>query len=305
MQTVYIFCAERKKATSWFQRQFSDQKGGEDDSVDLDFGAAIAAAAYAIMLAEEGLLSKKKPIDELGSSLTRSKSRREDSMSSSTENRKISRWFSAKQEDDEHEGRVEGNNFKRKPSTLTERMKQESAADLKMKEKEMNSAPRIKKTPTFSDKYLNDTGSKPFESERDKQSAPYSKKPMPSYFSSGFPNGGGTESTNGRKRAYHWEQATMEKIRKRHEKMNNTILQWENEKKVKAKRRMERKERKLEMKRTKILQEFREEMKRIDMIASGARAVADDEKRRAELKAKEKAKKMQATVKVRRKCFCF
>lgn len=34
----------------------------------LEFGAAIAAAAYAIMLAEEGYLNEKKPVDELGRS---------------------------------------------------------------------------------------------------------------------------------------------------------------------------------------------------------------------------------------------
>ncbi|PKA59872.1 hypothetical protein AXF42_Ash015930 [Apostasia shenzhenica] len=64
-------------------------------------------------------------------------------------------------------------------------------------------------------------------------------------------------------------------------------------------------QRALEMRRARILQEFRDEIMRIDMIASGARAVADDTRRNDELKAKENAKKMTATGKAPRKCFCF
>ncbi|XP_020582175.1 inner centromere protein-like [Phalaenopsis equestris] len=273
------FKKERKKATSWYRRSFSSQKDEEDDSADLEFGAAIAAAAYAIMLEEEkGLLGKKKS-DELESSLTKTKSWKEDRINRSTDKRKLSRWFSAKEEEEEEEdGRVAGDSFKRKLSALDERMKQKSAANLK--EKTMSSTPSVKKTP-------------------------HTKKLVPPYSSYGFPDGDRTQSTNGLKNANLWEQAKMEKIRKRHEKMNKTILQWENEKKVKAKRRMERKERKLEMRRTRILQEFREEMKRIDMIASGARAVADDTKRKDELMTKEKAIKMQSAMKIRHKCFCF
>ncbi|KAK8924054.1 hypothetical protein KSP39_PZI019802 [Platanthera zijinensis] len=240
------FNKEKKKLKPWFQRQFSDRKSEED--ADLEFGAAIAAAAYAIMLAEEVYLDKKKPVDELGRSLTKVKSRREDNMNRSTGNSRISRWLSDKAKDDD--GIVAGNSFKRKSSTLAESMKEEFAADLKMKEKAMNSTPRIKKTPTFSDKYLNETGNKPSEPPQDwklKPSILPRKTSKPTNFTNGSNYGDRSHSINGLRKTYAWEQVKMEKIRKRNQKMSNTILQWENEKKVKARRRKERKEVQLDL----------------------------------------------------------
>ncbi|PKA59873.1 hypothetical protein AXF42_Ash015931 [Apostasia shenzhenica] len=232
-QKTVSFKGERKKAKPWFWQQFSGQLGDDDDPADLEFGAAVAAAALAILLAEEEedkvFTNRTKPVEELQRSLTRTRSRREESISKSTDGSKISRWISG--EDGKEDGRlaVSGDSFKRKPSTLDERMREKSAADLKIQEKAMDSTTGTKRTPSFSNKYLNERRSKHSDYGGDNNTA------------QGVP-----PSMNGRRieknKADAWEQETMEKIRKRYEKMYNTILQWENEKKVKAKRRKERKE---------------------------------------------------------------
>ncbi|KAG0476597.1 hypothetical protein HPP92_012974 [Vanilla planifolia] len=287
-QKSVFFKGEKKKVKSWFQSRFTGPRGEKEDNIGPELGAAIAAAAYAIMLAEEEQRGNhKKPADVLKRSPTAAKARRDDGMDQSIDRSKSFRWFAGHEEDRREQGDI----FRRKLQTLDERKREEQT---------LNPIPSIKKAPTSSDTYLNDTVGKT-TAER----TPSKVKPPPSYFTSGFQNGERFSSGKVLKKADKWEQARMEKIKKRYEKMRNSILQWESEKKVKAKRRMERKERELEMRRARILQEFRNELQRIDMIASGAKAVADDTRRSDELRAKEKAKRSRSMGKDNYKFFCF
>uniref|UniRef100_A0A7N0ULK5 Remorin C-terminal domain-containing protein n=1 Tax=Kalanchoe fedtschenkoi TaxID=63787 RepID=A0A7N0ULK5_KALFE len=102
-----------------------------------------------------------------------------------------------------------------------------------------------------------------------------------------------------------WEKAQMAKIKIRYEKMRSTIDSWENKKKEKAKRRKEKIERELEQKRAKALQHFQRETETIDAVAKGARAEADNKKRKEELKVKKKADRIRTTGKLPPTCFCF
>ncbi|KAL4348646.1 hypothetical protein GQ457_17G017340 [Hibiscus cannabinus] len=102
-----------------------------------------------------------------------------------------------------------------------------------------------------------------------------------------------------------WEKAEMEKVNKRYENMKAAILAWENQRKLRAKVKMDRRKKELEQK-IKITQKlYQTKIAVIDHIAGGARAEADENRRKEELKIKEKARKIRASGKVPVTCFCF
>ncbi|KAK8511729.1 hypothetical protein V6N13_029324 [Hibiscus sabdariffa] len=102
-----------------------------------------------------------------------------------------------------------------------------------------------------------------------------------------------------------WEKTEMEKVNKRHENMKAAILAWENQRKLRAKVKMDRRKKELEQK-IKITQKlYLTKIAVIDHIAGGARAEADEKRRKEELKIKEKARKIRASGKVPVTCFCF
>ncbi|PKI47769.1 hypothetical protein CRG98_031902 [Punica granatum] len=101
-----------------------------------------------------------------------------------------------------------------------------------------------------------------------------------------------------------WERAQMEKIRKRHDRTKSSILEWENQKKSRAKLFMERKKAEMEQRKAKNNEHYRIKIARIERIAGEARAQAEERRRNEESKAREKAKKIrsgEASV----GCFCF
>ncbi|KAK8487248.1 hypothetical protein V6N13_099787 [Hibiscus sabdariffa] len=87
------------------------------------------------------------------------------------------------------------------------------------------------------------------------------------------------------------------------EKPNTIILVWE-EKKKKAKNKLNRAERGLERKRAQALLKFKKEMDYVKQAADGARAQAEASQRNDELKAKEKANIIRTTGEVPRTCIC-
>ncbi|KAB2000026.1 hypothetical protein ES319_D12G203500v1 [Gossypium barbadense] len=102
-----------------------------------------------------------------------------------------------------------------------------------------------------------------------------------------------------------WEKAEMEKLNKRCENMKASILAWENEKKLRAKVKMDKRKKELE-RRIKINQQlYQTKISRIDHIGGGAKAEVDEKRRHEELKIKEKARKIRASGKVPVSCFCF
>ncbi|OMO51236.1 hypothetical protein CCACVL1_29917 [Corchorus capsularis] len=102
-----------------------------------------------------------------------------------------------------------------------------------------------------------------------------------------------------------WERAQMEKLNKRYENMKASILSWENEKKLRAKIKMEKRKKELEHRIKRNQQLYQTKLARIDHIAGGARAQVDEKRRNEEMMIKEKARKMRASGKVPVTCFCF
>ncbi|KAK4436979.1 hypothetical protein Salat_0031800 [Sesamum alatum] len=102
-----------------------------------------------------------------------------------------------------------------------------------------------------------------------------------------------------------WEKAQIAKIRKRYEKMQTEILAWENEKKLRQKKKMERKKGELELRKSRNLQHYYSKIGRIDHMAAGAKAQLDEKRRQEESVVKEKARRMRSTGIAPVDCFCF
>ncbi|MQL87402.1 hypothetical protein Taro_019953 [Colocasia esculenta] len=320
------------------------------------FAIAVAAATYAISSIgregeKEGALSKKKPVDELqgtstktkskeesttakptgsttvlrwlsgkeekedkGSagkfpslgdpdgtevglqaSLTKTKSKKEDSNGKGTDANGISRWFSRREEKEDKEPAG--------ISTTTEKTRSEDlAVDEKKPIKEISMVPSIRKTPTFMDKHQNDMGSNMFAREKEKatgQNASAAVKTKTSFTDDHKSN----LSTS--KKAIVWEKAELAKIQRRYDKQYAKILEWEDEKKKIAKSRSERIEGKLELRRAIASQELRNEIAKIDKIVARARAAADEKRKTKERKTMEKANEIRETGKIPHECFCI
>ncbi|KAL5746770.1 hypothetical protein ACOSP7_023741 [Xanthoceras sorbifolium] len=103
-----------------------------------------------------------------------------------------------------------------------------------------------------------------------------------------------------------WKIAQMDKNIKRYEKIKSAILTWENEKKMQAKLKMERKKREIEQRIATNQKHYQNKIARIEHIAGGARAQADEERRRKETEIKQKAEQMKLRGKDPAKyCFCY
>ncbi|KAJ3673914.1 hypothetical protein LUZ60_005906 [Juncus effusus] len=258
--------------------------------------AAIAAAAFAIMSREEEVLIKQKQKEEARTPLSRTKSGTEEIVKkpifdAGTGSSKFVRWLSGK--DAREDSKAAGAGTLARSST-TERQKQYE---------ESGRTPSFRKTPTFPNNYQNEETSKRFDKKQRQeiQPVPNSDKPL------------GLSSNNrmkgplpGETKADAWEREKMAKIRESFEKLNLTILEWENKKKTKAKRKLARKERELEQRRSNAQTEYREEETRINKIVAGARALAEERKRNDEAKTIEKARKMRsAQQSPKSSCPCF
>ncbi|WOL08336.1 remorin-like [Canna indica] len=114
-----------------------------------------------------------------------------------------------------------------------------------------------------------------------------------------------TDSTRVKTKSDAWESAKLDRIRERYEKTKSTIQKWENEKKLKAKRRLTRKERDLDRMRAKASTEYQDKISRVEKVAAEARDIAAERRRNDEMVVKEKARSMRSTGEVPRTCFCF
>ncbi|EYU22383.1 hypothetical protein MIMGU_mgv1a025160mg [Erythranthe guttata] len=102
-----------------------------------------------------------------------------------------------------------------------------------------------------------------------------------------------------------WEKEEMASIQERHLRLIAIIDNWEMKKKKKADHKLENTKNKLKKRRAKAVQSHREKTKRIEEVAGGARAQAEENRRNEELKAKEKANKIKLTGKIPPTCLCF
>ncbi|XP_073148249.1 uncharacterized protein [Henckelia pumila] len=106
-------------------------------------------------------------------------------------------------------------------------------------------------------------------------------------------------------KADSWEKAEMVSVKERYEKMMVNVEKWGTKKKAQAKRKIETIEAELDRRRVKAMKRYRDSINRIEGIARGAKAQAEESRRNEELKAKEKAKKIRATGKLPASCLCF
>ncbi|KAJ7953885.1 Remorin like [Quillaja saponaria] len=283
---------EWRNAQNWFQRQFSRKTSQNYDSGSgIEHVTAVAAAAFAINQLEDSEISTQKIREVPGTSLTRSKSKMDDTKISTPQPGGVSKRFSGA-------GSIKITDGQDKNEQVT------PATNEKMPEKAIAPIPSIKKAPTFGDKRLNigTSGIKP------ESAAP--KPTQPDTFKETLPPAAtkrqiSKRSGVGETKADAWETAELAKIKERYEKLNATIGSWENKKKTKSRRSLDKQESKLELKRMKTLEKFRSEREYIDQIAGGARAQAQEKRRNEELKAKEKANIIRSTGKLPGTCFCF
>ncbi|XP_031490259.1 remorin 1.4-like isoform X2 [Nymphaea colorata] len=106
-------------------------------------------------------------------------------------------------------------------------------------------------------------------------------------------------------KAASWEKAKLADIKNRYEKVLETIRLWEDEKKKKAKSKLEKRQGELERKRERAITEYRRQMSMINKIASGARFQAEERRQNEEINANKKANKIRSTGEFPRACFCF
>ncbi|RWR77252.1 hepatoma-derived growth factor-related protein 2 isoform X1 [Cinnamomum micranthum f. kanehirae] len=112
-------------------------------------------------------------------------------------------------------------------------------------------------------------------------------------------------TTRTEKKANAWEKSEMAKIRKRYDKQYSMILSWEYEKMAKARRHLDKIEGTLKLRKEKANEAYVSEVANITMIAREARAMADESKRNAESKIKDKANKIISTGRAPTTCCCF
>uniref|UniRef100_A0A1D1XJI9 Defensin-like protein 1 n=1 Tax=Anthurium amnicola TaxID=1678845 RepID=A0A1D1XJI9_9ARAE len=202
------------KKVKWFQGPLSGQTSQVDELSDGEFATAIAAAAYAINSLGEGSPNKKMPVDGLHTTFTKTKSKKENSDLNITNSGRISRWFSGKKA--KEDGASVGETSMRKSEARDSKALEDPTVNLAKSGKGMGTVPSIKKTPTFSDKYLHGTGSKRFPGEEEKitgQNASATGRTPTSRIGSGksnLINSGHTDT-----KADAWEKAQMAKIKRR------------------------------------------------------------------------------------------
>eukprot|EP00262_Sarcandra_glabra_P020118 TRINITY_DN7911_c0_g2_i1.p1 TRINITY_DN7911_c0_g2~~TRINITY_DN7911_c0_g2_i1.p1 ORF type:complete len:279 (-),score=58.88 TRINITY_DN7911_c0_g2_i1:205-1041(-) len=267
-----------------------------------EFETAVAAAAFAITtLEEESSLAEKKRTGGSDTSLTKIKSKKEDDAAKLPESGKLTRQLTGKET-------KKGEGSMRISDAVDQRMPEYASADQTAPEKIWDTYPTAGKSPTFTEKYLDNRGSTKPESAIDRRprpNAPSTLTPMVTTAGDSRLKGNSMAPMKPESKAEAWEREEIAKIKKRYDKTISIIQSWETEKKDKAKRRKAKAERKLERRRGKALEEYNIEISNINKIAGGAKAQAEERKRNEEAKAKEKASKISSTGKAPKTCFCF
>ncbi|GER43787.1 remorin family protein [Striga asiatica] len=274
----------RKGSQSWLRRQFSRQTSSDNNDLSgADYQAAVAAAAYAIQSLDD-LKSNDNNKEATNKSLSKMKDKAEATITP------LEPLKSALKSADE----TLRSSFKNPNQT--------SSTNKKTPEKE----PSFKKRISFADNDETIIGEKPENSEVGPTfRADSKKKPetiMPKTNSVDL-----TAVKSGLRdyRADDWEKEEIAKIGERYVKLRATIDNWETKKKKNAKRKIQRAEAELDKKRAKAIQSNRDKITRIEAIARGAREQADENRKKEEFKAKEKANKIRLTGKIPATCFCF
>ncbi|XP_019053454.1 PREDICTED: remorin-like isoform X2 [Nelumbo nucifera] len=259
--------------------------------------ASVAATAFAINYLEEAELENQKKMRERQKTtlVVKDRSKKDNDVTGPQEATRASK-------------RSSDDPSMKKPEGVERSMTDSAAVNTQTPEKAASRVPTIKKTSTLADQISNETNSKKPESAVDtkpRPTPPPSIKPTLSTAGDEKHKGDSTRRSTKGSRVDAWEKAETEKIKKRDEKTKSTILSWENEKKAKARRQLERKQRELEQKTRRALHHFENKLARINQIAEGARAQAEENRRNDESKVKDKANKFRSSGKVTGNCCGF
>ncbi|XP_059317233.1 uncharacterized protein At3g61260-like [Lycium ferocissimum] len=297
---------DTKRTPSWLYRQFIRTMSRDYDSSDVDYPAAVAAAAFAVKSVEDKSeyydhrRIKGKPQDiakipekfsDEGSKLpdkslpVRSATINPEPVKSVPSIKKTPTFGDNKPGSEVAEKAKRVPSGKKIPTFVDTKPESEIAEKVKR-------APSMKKTPTLSDQSTDIRAPKtPEVPVSDPALKPTRQSP--------------SQLGSGNSKADIWEKEKMEKIRERYRKLINEIVEWETKKKKKARRELDRIEAELDRRRAKALRHFNNEVGRIESIAGGAREQADQHRINKELKVIEKANKIRSTGKMPSTCSCF
>lgn len=259
---------------------------------DGEYETVVAATAYAITTLEEevDLLKQKKAMK----GLTRTKSKEEEKTDRTSFNWSF-KWLSGTEaKEDERKTVLD-------KSVEVEKATKGNYSYRRTDDGEETDTPStVRKMSTLNKKIPNEAGPKRLQSGKETMEGKkdsFTRKTT--RISSGHKKMEKASNEQGKKEtADVWEKAEMINANNRYEKMMSLISEWQNEKKTKAKRRMERKQGGPEHEQVKALQKYNNEVSRINKIAGDARALAKERKQNDEAKIREKAAKIRLTGKV-------
>uniref|UniRef100_A0ACD5W4S2 Uncharacterized protein n=1 Tax=Avena sativa TaxID=4498 RepID=A0ACD5W4S2_AVESA len=310
------------------------------EEYDAAYAATVAAVAYAISAREEEekapsqgrkhvpekVPSRKKNVTvhtpASAPPLLENPPKRGESMKRPMDGSMISRWFSGKElgedgDDDEQRANVSVRRpvkpAQKKPEGLI------TPAGQNVVGKVADSAPNLEKEPRkrsrrFEQEQANPRPAAPqvsnptasFPRDQRKDSRRYEQEAASQRVPpTGRPSGVAFTSES-EAMAAAWEKERMARIKEKYNETMQTIAEWEDEKKAKARRQKEPREQgDSESKRAKALEEYNDEMQRINKVAAASRLTAEEKKSSAEGKVRAKAAKIRSTGKLPRTCGCF
>ncbi|XP_031091097.1 uncharacterized protein LOC115996095 isoform X1 [Ipomoea triloba] len=272
---------DTKRGPSWLERQLSSRRMSQDyDSKEgsIDYAVAVAAAAYAIKSLEDSIRDQRKgPVPEKNVTIrTATIVDTGKPIAPTSSIRKAPTFMNSTN------------------GVASSKPEIEAAGKI-----DRPAATSFRKTPTFGERLLDRPATQKPGTPVNLPSRQFSSQPS-------TPRGPSpTKVVKGGPRADVWEQEELDKIRKRYEKLNSTIDEWETKKTKKAKRHLEETEADLDTRRAKALAHYRNEVERIVNISEGAKRQAEQNQQNEELKVKEKASKYRYTGNAPSTCWCL
>ncbi|XP_054808822.1 remorin 1.4-like isoform X1 [Prosopis cineraria] len=312
--------SQKEEAQNWFPRQFLRKMSNDYDSLEIERATAIAAAAFAVT---SQYFSEQKTSEGPENLLTKTKSK------ISGLSRKLSGSFKSSDglfnkvpifpvtDEKKPEKILTPVSSTKKTSTSSDHLNRDDTkpevppprktlsfgdTNLKKTEEMKPAIPEPKLAPPIKSEYsslmLLPPPPPPPQPQKVRNDAIKPGPPKP-------PTPPTRVNTN-EKKAAAWEREQLETIKERYDKLKLTINSWENKKKAKARRKLEKKEMSSsEKERRKAYAKFNSNIEYINGIVRSASAEAEERRRNEEHKIREKAKVIRTTGKLPGTCPCF
>ncbi|KAL3840532.1 hypothetical protein ACJIZ3_025123 [Penstemon smallii] len=302
---------EKTRSQSWIRRQLSRNMSWDYDFGGADYPTAVAAAAYAVHSVEQQSKTRDDYRDRSFNSKIKSKSEdtkflpepRKSAVKIPDETSKRSYKDTDIKVPINTSTRPEKPRVTPTPSSSTKKKINFDETSSAKPEKLALPERSVDSPSTIADKHLNITDGK----EPDQTTVPKPFNPVHPQTKLPMPQPVETRTKPGPRdsMANAWEKEEMASIKERYDKLKDTIENWETKKKRKAKRKLEKMEGKPDKKRVKAVRSYHDEIARIEVIAGGAKAQAEENRRNEEFKVKQKANKIRSTGKLPPTCLCF